>query len=630
MASGRPTENLRDVLQRDGSYVENSVIKGRYYMEDVLKLCNQTGSAECWELARMLRDYGARCNDADTNHNRDICEGNTRLVVQAGSGTGDVHQIVGRYPEMDGFSYEVSLGGDKPAELGAAGWTVFVRTVAAGPDRIVFRRTRAADASTPDVQVTASAIYPVTVVGRTYLVTLLGGGQAYLNRELFSHLNPANQVSPSYVRDLLRQGADPNYAENGIPLLLRLINGESRTSGVNGVFTHHSRAEIMGILIDAGARPDALLPSPSDPDQSVTAAFTPTDIPILSGFTVPQQLAELMDPNRQDWYNEQASEYANGILAIYREYLAAIARNSAARRTSVPYNASTWRRDSDPNFPVPDSYYTALEILARTCSNTGGFETPRWHACEELFTSFLERGATCPYLNPVPTSVLAHEERFCRQDAVEANVEHVTVYYASEDQGVIWEYAAPSADTELLFLDYPSELAYRRQLEGYGWRMTVDSSSGVDRFELSLPVLSGARVVDSPNATLIVALNGRPTRRIALNVVKGGAADRAVRISQSPGGIVAAEVSYPTYVVVSANDVTTTLDARSTVCARRGVVPGGDLEEWGVFGGGGGGFGKWRQDLDRGHAGDLCGDSGQRLLCRRLDRELRRAERLPG
>ena len=150
---------------------------------------------------------------------------------------------------------------------------------------------------------------------------------------------------------------------------------------------------------------------------------------------------------------------------------------------------------------------------------------------------------------------------FCRP----LPVEQVTVYYAGEDQGVIWEYAAPSADTELLFLDYPSELAYRRQLESYGWRMTVDSSSGVDRFELSLPVLSGARTVESPNATLIVALNGRPTRRIALNVVKGGSADRAVRISQSPGGTVAAQVSYPTYVVVSANDVTTTLDARSTV-----------------------------------------------------------------
>ena len=144
-------------------------------------------------------------------------------------------------------------------------------------------------------------------------------------------------------------------------------------------------------------------------------------------------------------------------------------------------------------------------------------------------------------------------------------MEHVTVYYAREDQGVIWEYAAPSADTELLFLDYPSELATRRQLESYGWRMTVDSSSGVDRFELSLPVLSGANIADSPNATLIVALNGRPTRRIALNVVKGGAAERAVRISQSPGGTVAAQLSYPTYVVVSANDVTTTLDARSTV-----------------------------------------------------------------
>ena len=190
---------------------------------------------------------------------------------------------------------------------------------------------------------------------------------------------------------------------------------------------------------------------------------------------------------------------------------------------------------------------------------------PAIAACEELFVSFLERGATCPYLATVSTVVVAHETRYCSQSAVEDTVEQVTVYYASEDQGVIWEYAAPSADTELLFLDYPSELAYRRQLESYGWRMTVDSSSGVDRFELSLPVLSGARTVESPNATLIVALNGRPTRRIALNVVKGGVADRAVRISQSPGGTVAAQVSYPTYVVVSANDVTTTLDARSTV-----------------------------------------------------------------
>ena len=34
MASGRPSENLQDVLQRDGSYVENGVIKGsRHYME---------------------------------------------------------------------------------------------------------------------------------------------------------------------------------------------------------------------------------------------------------------------------------------------------------------------------------------------------------------------------------------------------------------------------------------------------------------------------------------------------------------------------------------------------------------------------------------------------------------------
>ena len=193
--------------------------------------------------------------------------------------------------------------------------------------------------------------------------------------------------------------------------------------------------------------------------------------------------------------------------------------------------------------------------------------TTREAACEELFVSFLERGATCPYLASatVFTVVVAHEKRFCRQDAVESNLEQVTVYYAREDQGVIWEYTAPSADTELLFLDYPSELAYRRQLESYGWRMTVDSSSGVDRFELSLPVLSGARIAASPNATLIVALNGRPTRRIALNVVKGGAAERAVRISQSQGGTVDAQVSYPTYVVVGANDVTTTLDARSTV-----------------------------------------------------------------
>ena len=196
-------------------------------MSNVLSVCNKLGDSACWELAGMLREYGARCSVEDMDNNRDVCEGNTRLVVQAGSGTGDVHQIVGRYPEMDGFSYTVLTAGGKPAELGAAGWTVFVQTVAAGPDRIVFSRTRAADASTPDVQVTARAIYPASGignVGRIYLVTLLGGGgQAYLNRELFSHLNPTNNVSPSYVRDLLRQGADPNYAENGVPLLLRLI-----------------------------------------------------------------------------------------------------------------------------------------------------------------------------------------------------------------------------------------------------------------------------------------------------------------------------------------------------------------------------------------------------------------------
>ena len=114
---------------------------------------------------------------------------------------------------MDGFSYEVSLGGNKQAALSAAGWTVFVQTVAAGPDRMVFRRTRAADASTPDVQVTVKARYQ-GADARMYHVELLGGGgQAYLNRELFNHLHPNNNVSPSYVRDLLRQGADPNYAK---------------------------------------------------------------------------------------------------------------------------------------------------------------------------------------------------------------------------------------------------------------------------------------------------------------------------------------------------------------------------------------------------------------------------------
>ena len=564
MASGRPTENLQSVLQRDGGS------ENRYYMNRVLEMCNQTGSAECWELARMLRDYGARCKTSsqainiDAKNNRDICEGKTRLVVQAGSGTGDVHQIVGRYPEMDGFSYEVSLGGNKQAALSAAGWTVFVQTAADGPDRIVFSRTRAADASTPDVQVTVKARYQ-GADARMYHVELLGGGgQAYLNRELFNHLHPVNNVSPSYVRDLLRQGADPNYKENGVPLLLRLIEDDA-VHNFHQV-TYHNRAEIMGILIDAGARPDALLPSPSDPDQSVTAAFRPADIPILSGFTVPQQLAELTQPDD----SSLNIPVAVGLIAVYREYLAAIARNSAARRTSVPYNASTWRRDGETayrddgsSFPVPDSYYTAADILARQCRDTGAHGSPRFNACAEMSLLFRERGATCAYINTVESQdVGGHSaDFFCGP----LSVEHVTVYYAGEDQGVIWEYAAPSAETELLFLDYPSELAYRRQLESYGWRMTVDSSSGVDRFELSLPVLSGARVVESPNATLIVALNGRPTRRVALNVVKGGAADRAVRISQSPGGTVAAQLSYPTYVVVSANDVTTTLDARSTV-----------------------------------------------------------------
>ena len=548
-ASGQPDKDLTTVTNNDTNVMSN-----------VLSVCNKLGDSACWELAGMLREYGARCSAEDMDNNRDICEGNTRLVVQAGSGTGDVHQIVGRYPEMDGFFYTVLTTGGKPAELGAAGWTVFVQTVAAGPDRIVFRRTRAADASTPDVQVTARAIYPegeVGNVGRIYLVTLLGGGgQAYLNRELFSHLNPTNQVNPSYVRDLLRQGADPNYAQDGMPLLLRLIEGVGQVSP--GVFSNHSRAEIMGMLIDAGARPDAV--RISAPGESQSVAFRPENTPVLDGLSVPHQIASLMDADAVTvaYY----SNLSDGLIAVYREYLAAIARNSAARRISAPFNGSAFWEGVDDN--APDSYYTPLDMLARACRNLGDDDT-RDDVCEELFVSFLERGATCPYLAAVSTVVVAHETRYCSQSAVEDTVEHVTVYYAREDQGVIWEYTAPSAETELLFLDYPSELATRRQLESYGWRMTVDSSSGVDRFELSLPVLSGANIADSPNATLIVALNGRPTRRIALNVVQGGAADRAVRISQSPGGTVAAQLSYPTYVVVSANDVTTTLDARSTV-----------------------------------------------------------------
>ena len=567
MASGRPSEDLQSVLQRDGDHTD------RYYMNNVLKMCSKTGAAECWELARILRDYaGPRCNAKDEDAHADVCAGNIRLVVQAGSGTGDVHQIVGRYPEMDGFSYEVSGGGGKSAELSAAGWTVFVQTVAAGPDRIVFRRTRAADASTPDVQVTVQADY-VGAPARIYHVELLGGGgQAYLNQELFDHLDPSNQVSPSYVRDLLRQGADPNYAKNGVPLLLRLIDGISWTYAVSHedrVFTYDSRAEIMGMLIDAGARPDAV--KLSTPGESQSVAFRPANTPVLDGLSVPHQIANLMDYDAivGDAYYSQNSA---GLIAVYREYLAAIARNSAARRISAPFNGlAFWQNpyslDINSVHIFPASYHTPLDMLAHACRRPENYvsDATRESACEELFVSFLERGATCPYLATVSTVVVAHETRYCSQSAVEDTVEQVTVYYASEDQGVIWEYAAPSADTELLFLDYPSELAYRRQLESYGWRMTVDSSSGVDRFELSLPVLSGARTVESPNATLIVALNGRPTRRIALNVVKGGAADRAVRISQSPGGTVAAQLSYPTYVVVSANDVTTTLDARSTV-----------------------------------------------------------------
>ena len=566
MASGRPSEDLQSVLQRDGDHTE------RYYMNNVLKMCSKTGAAECWELARILRDYaGPRCNAKDGDAHTDVCAGNIRLVVQAGSGTGDVHQIVGRYPEMNGFSYEVSGGGDKQATLSAAGWTVFVQTAAAGPDRIVFSRTRAADASTPDVQVTVQADY-AGAPARIYHVELLGGGgQAYLNQKLFDHLDPVNQVSPSYVRDLLRQGADPNYAKNGVPLLLRLIDGISWTYAVSHedrVFTYDSRAEIMGMLIDAGARPDAV--RISAPGESQSVAFRPANTPVLDGLSVPHQIANLMDYDAivGDAYYSQNSA---GVIAVYREYLAAIARNSAARRISAPFNGlAFWQNpyslDINSVHIFPASYHTPLDMLAHACRRPENYvsDATRESACEELFVSFLERGATCPYLAAVSTVVVAHETRYCSQSAVEDTVEQVTVYYAREDQGVIWEYAAPSADTELLFLDYPSELATRRQLEDYGWKMTVDSSSGVDRFELSLPAVSGARIVASPNATLIVALNGRPTRRIALNVVQGGAAERAVRISQSPGGTVAAQLSYPTY-AISANGVTMTLDARSTV-----------------------------------------------------------------
>ena len=566
MASGRPSEDLQSVLQRDGDHTE------RHYMNNVLKMCSKTGAAECWELARILRDYaGPRCNAKDQDAHTDVCAGNIRLVVQAGSGTGDVHQIVGRYPEMLGFSYEVSGGGDKQAALSAAGWTVFVQTAADGPDRIVFSRTRAADASTPDVQVTVQADY-VGTPARIYHVELLGGGgQAYLNQALFDHLHPVNQVSPSYVRDLLRQGADPNYAKNGVPLLLMLIDDISRTYAISHrdrVFTYDSRAEIMGMLIDAGARPDAV--RISAPGESQSVAFRPENTPVLDGLSVPHQIANLMDYEAiGDAYYSQNSA---GLIAVYREYLAAIARNSAARRISAPFNGlAFWQNphslDFDSVHIFPAAYHTPLDMLAHACRRPENYvsDATREAACKELFVSFLERGATCSYLaSATAFTVVVREKRYCSQSAVEDNVEQVTVYYAREDQGVIWEYTAPSAETELLFLDYPSDLATRRKLESSGWRMTVDSSSGVDRFELSLPVVSGASIVESPNATLIVALNGRPTRKIALNVVEGGAADRAVRISQSPGGTVAAQVSYPTYAVI-ADGVTTTLDARSTV-----------------------------------------------------------------
>ena len=308
--------------------------------------------------------------------NSDVCDGNTRLVVQAGSGTGDVHQIVGRYPEMDGFSYEVSGGGGKSTELSAAGWTVFVQTVAAGPDRIVFSRTRAADASTPDVQVTAEAQYQGDV-RRTYLVTLLGSdSETYLSRELFNHLSITNNVSPSYVRDLLRQGADPNYAQDGVPLLLRLITGTPRTEPDTGaldtrdrVFTFDSRAEIMGMLIDAGARPDAV--RITAPGESDSVAFRPANAPVLDGFSVLHQLIEFLDPAfvHSNYY----TDVANGAIAVYREYLAAIARNSAARRISAPFNGAFWRDTSDDLFAIsfPGSYYTPLDILAQSCRGLG-------------------------------------------------------------------------------------------------------------------------------------------------------------------------------------------------------------------------------------------------------------------
>ena len=234
-----------------------------------------------------------------------------------------------------------------------------------------------------------------------------------LNQELFDHLHPVNQVSPSYVRDLLRQGADPNYAQDGVPLLLRLIDGVSWTYAVSHedrVFTYDSRAEIMGMLIDAGARPDAV--KPSTPGESQSVAFRPANTPVLDGLSVPHQIANLMDYDAivGDAYYSQNSA---GVIAVYREYLAAIARNSAARRISAPFNGlAFWQNPYSLDFNsvriFPASYHTPLDMLAHACRRPEDYvsNATRESACEELFVSFLERGATCPYWLRCPPLLL--------------------------------------------------------------------------------------------------------------------------------------------------------------------------------------------------------------------------------
>ena len=49
----------------------------------------------------------------------------------------------------------------------------------------------------------------------------------------------------------------------------------------------------MGMLIDAGARPDAV--RISAPGESQSVAFRPANTPVLDGLSVPHQIADLMD-----------------------------------------------------------------------------------------------------------------------------------------------------------------------------------------------------------------------------------------------------------------------------------------------------------------------------------------------